>query len=103
MHGGIDALVSEFHYPSVGQVTIGGGWYHRGDYPFSMEFTVVGDRGVVEYSSAGRPMTVYWAEGKKEPVTLPAKDGYQAELEYFLGCCVNGCPPLQCPPAESAL
>jgi predicted dehydrogenase len=102
MAGGIDVIVSEFHYPAVGQVTIAGGWFHRGEYPFSMEFTVVGDRGVVEYGSAGRPMTVYWADGRREQAGLPAKDGYEAELEYFLACCTNGSPPVQCPPAESA-
>lgn len=101
--GGIDTIVSEFHYPAVGQVTITGGWFHRGDYPFSMEFTVVGDCGVVEYSSAGRPMTVYWADGRREPVCLPERDGYEAELEYFLACCLNGAPPAQCLPAESSL
>jgi predicted dehydrogenase len=103
MASGIDTIVSEFHYPDIGQVTIGGGWYHLGAYPFSMEFTVVGDCGVVEYSSAGRPMTVYWADGKSEPSTLDAKDGYQAELEYFLACAAGGSAPTQCLPAESSL
>lgn len=103
MAGGIDTIVSEFHYPAVGQVTITGGWFHRGSYPFSMEFTVAGDRGVVEYSSAGRPMTVYWADGSREQAGLPAKDAYEAELEYFLACCLNGSPPVECPPAESSL
>ncbi len=103
MATGIDTIVSEFHYPAVGQVTLTGGWFHRGEYPFSMEFTVVGDRGVAEYSSAGRPMTVYWADGKREPAGLPAKDGYEAELEYFLACCLSGSPAEQCPPAESSL
>jgi predicted dehydrogenase len=100
---GIDTIVSSFHYPAIGDVTITGGWHHRGEYPFSMEFTVVGDRGVVEYSSAGRPVTVYWSDGRKEPLTPEEKDGYQAELEYFLDCCARNRQPQECLPAESSM
>ncbi len=103
MPNGIDLISSEFHYAAVGQVTITGGWHHRGEYPFSMEFTVAGDRGVIEYSSAGRPVTVYWADGRKEALEPEEKDGYQAELEYFLDCCRLGCQPTDCPPLESSL
>ncbi len=101
--GGIDTIVSEFYYPEVGQVTITGGWFHRGEYPFSMEFTVVGDGGVVEYNSAGRPLTVYWSNGRREPIVLEEKDAYQAELEYFLQCLLQRRAPSQCPPKESSL
>jgi predicted dehydrogenase len=103
MAGGIDTIASEFHYPEIGNVTIAGGWFHRGDYPFSMEFTVVGDEGVIEYNSAGRPPTIYWSDGRREPLTLEDKDGYQAELEYFLDCCQQRHPPVECMPAESSL
>jgi hypothetical protein len=68
-----------------------------------MEFTVVGDRGAVEYSSAGRPVTVYWSDGRKEPLSPEEKDGYQAEIEYFLECCRLGQAPAACPPRESAM
>lgn len=103
MADGIDTISSEFHYPSIGQVTITGGWFHRGEYPFSMEFTVIGDRGVIEYNSAGRPVTVYWADGRKEPLDPEEKDGYQAEIEYFLECCRQRRRPEECPPEESSL
>jgi predicted dehydrogenase len=100
---GIDTIVSQFHYSDVGDVTITGGWYHLGEYPISMEITVVGDNGVVEYSSAGRPITVYWSDGRKEPLAPEEKDGYQAELEYFLDCCTKGCQPQECMPGDSSL
>ena len=101
--GGIDTIASEFYYPEIGQVTITGGWFHRGEYPFSMEFTVTGDRGAVEYNSAGRPLTVFWSDGRREPIALDEKDAYQAELEYFLDCFRETRPPSLCPPAESSL
>ncbi len=103
MARGIDTIVSQFHYPGIGDVTITGGWYHLGEYPFSMEFTVAGDGGVVEYSSAGRPITVYWSDGRKELLAPEEKDGYQAEVEYFLDCCIKGCRPEECLPEESSL
>ena len=103
MANGIDAISSEFHYPRVGEVTITGGWFHRGEYPFSMEFTVTGDHGVIEYSSAGRPVTAYWADGRKETLQPEEKDGYQTEIEYFLTCCLEGRQPVECLPQESAL
>ena len=103
MSHGIDTISSEFHYASIGQVTITGGWFHRGDYPFSMEFTVIGDHGVVEYSSAGRPVTVYWSDGREELLNPEERDGYQAEIAYFLDCCRQGRRPEECPPEESSL
>lgn len=103
MAHGIDTISSEFHYSSIGQVTITGGWFHRGDYPFSMEFTVIGDHGVVEYSSAGRPVTVYWSDGREELLNPEERDGYQAEIAYFLDCCRQGRRPEECPPEESSL
>ena len=102
MPNGIDNIVSEFFYPEVGSVTITGGWYHRGEYPFSMEYTVTGDGGVVEFSSAGRPATVYWAGGRKETLPDSGKDAYQAEIEYFVDCCRSSRRPELCMPDESA-
>lgn len=99
---GIDTIAAELHYPNVGSVTITGGWHHRGQYPFSMEYTVVGDEGVVEFSSAGRPATVYWADGRSEVLPADDKDPYQGEIEYFVECCRTGARAERCPPEESA-
>lgn len=102
MQGGIDQIVSQFHYPEIGSVTIAGGWYHVGEYPFSMEYTVTGDRGVAEFASYGRPAAVYWVDGRAEPLPAETVDPFRAEIEYFLECCRNQRRPEQCPPVESA-
>lgn len=102
MAHGIDNILAQLHYPGIGFVTVTGGWHHAGAYPFSMEFTVVGDNGVVEYSSAGRPTTLYRASGDSETPRLLETDFYQAEIEYFLECCRTGAQPALCPPEESA-
>jgi len=57
---------------------------------------------VVEYSSAGRPATLYRANGEPEAPPVAGRDFYQAEIEYFLECCRTGSPPALCPPEESA-
>jgi predicted dehydrogenase len=102
MPRGIDSIVALLHYPGL-DVVVTGGWHHPKAYPFSMEFTVVGDDGTLEYSSAGRPLTLYDAHGKETPVKLADKDGFQAELEYFVACAAAGRKPERCPPEQSAM
>ena len=102
MGHGIDNILAQLHYPGIGFVAVTGGWHHAGDYPFSMEFTVVGDAGVVEYDSAGRPPALYRANGGSETPVMGDKDFYQAEIEYFLECCRTGAKPRLCMPEESA-
>jgi len=48
---------------------------------------VVGDHGAMEYSSAGREPKVVSGGWAEVPLVLPAIDGYQAEIEYFVECC----------------
>ncbi len=102
MANGIDNILALFEYPEVGLVAVTGGWHHAGGFPFSMEFTVVGDGGVVEYDSAGRPVSLYRANGESLTPALDAVDPYQAEIEYFIECCRTGANPERCPPEESA-
>jgi predicted dehydrogenase len=103
LHGGVDAITAQFHYREVDSVTITGGWHHRGGYPFSMEYTVLADNGVVEYSSAGRPATVYWKDEKSDPLPASGADPFAEEIRYFVECCQSGRTPERCPPRESAL
>jgi predicted dehydrogenase len=101
--GGIDNITAQFHYENVDSVTITGGWHHRGAYPFSMEYTVVADNGVVEFSSAGRPARVYWQDGENEALPAPETDPFAEEMRYFIDCCKSQNTPERCPPRESAL
>ncbi len=102
LRGGIDTLTARLQYASLGDVIITGGWHQTGAYPFSMEYTVVGDNAVLEFSSAGRPTTLYRADGSSECLEGPEVDWYHAELEYFHTCCVAGASPERCSPISSA-
>jgi predicted dehydrogenase len=102
MPRGIDIIVAQFHYPEL-DVVITGGWHHPKAYPFSAEFTVVADGGTLEYNTAGSPLTLYQADGVSAPVTVEERDGFAAELEYFVACAASGSKPVRCPPKDSAM
>ena len=82
---------------------VSGGWYAPGDYPFSMEYSVALEGGSVEYSSAGCPPSLYPRNGPAQQLELDSRDGYAAEIDYFVQCCRTRTLPERCPPAESAL
>jgi|SRR5579871_1177648 len=103
LENGIDVIVAEFHYPAIGSVVITGGWHHPKAYPFSMEFTVVGENGTLDFSSEGRPLALYGADGEKQELDAGGGDLFAAELRYFTDCVVHGKKPELCPPEESAL
>lgn len=102
MPRGIDIIVARFHYPDL-EVVITGGWHHPKAYPFAAEFTVVADGGTLEYNTGGCPLTLYQADGVDTPVTVEDRDGFEAELEYFVACAASGSKPVRCPPRESAM
>ena len=99
---GIDLITAQLHYPDGWTAVITGGWHHPKAYPFSMDYTVLFDGGTLEFSSAGGPPTLYTEGGEAEPLETPGKDGYQAEIEYFLDCAAGNRQPRLCPSEESA-
>jgi predicted dehydrogenase len=100
---GIDQITAQLFYPGVGSVVVTGGWHHPKAYPFSMEYTISGDNGTVEYSSAGRDPAWYTPDGETQMLPLAEKDGFEAEIQYWVGCCNSNRKPERCPPEESAL
>jgi predicted dehydrogenase len=97
-HG--DAIEATLFNPFGPTVTVSGGWERSAAYAFRMEYRVSCDRGVVEYSSNGRPPTLYSAEEHALP--LASRSGYEAEVDYFIECCKAGRQPERCGPQESA-
>src|SRR5262249_29016541 len=85
MPRGIDFIEARLHYWNGAAVVVTGGWHHPKAYPFSMEFTITADGGTLEYNSAGKPLTLYRADGETETRTLADPDIFQEEIEYFLG------------------
>lgn len=98
---GIDIVTAQLNYVSGLSVTVTGGWHLPSAYPFSMEYTVVGQNGIMEFSSAGRPPHCY-GRGQDNEIALSEKDGYQAEIEYFVECAQAACWPERCSPESSS-
>jgi predicted dehydrogenase len=99
---GIDVITGELHYPGLGTAVVAGGWHHPKSYPFSMEYTVVADKGTIEFNSNAQAPTLYSIDGAAQQLEMPSRDGYEAEIEYFVQCCASGKQPELCPPEESA-
>lgn len=100
---GIDTMNASLLYPGGLSVLVTGGWHHPKAFPFSMDFTVVADRGTFEYSSAaGGGVTLYGSDGESRAMTLPEREGFEAELQYFADRCEDGQPMELCLPEESA-
>lgn len=97
----IDVMIAQLYYPKF-TVNISGGWHHEG-FPFSMEFSVVGDKGTMEYHVRDPHPTLFQA-GQASQEVAPAEviDGYRAEIEYFVECAVKNQQPDRCLPQDSA-
>jgi len=102
LQGGIDTVTATLHYSNIPSVVISGGWHHKKAYPFSMEYTVVMQGGTMDFSSARGDATLYDEAGEAKPVALSGRDGFEAELQYFVDCCRSGAKPEICPPQQSA-
>jgi predicted dehydrogenase len=97
-------ISSTFQYSDTGPVVIEGGWHAQGPYPFSMSFTIAGELGTLEFSSAGCPLALSRAGATAlEIVPVPDCDGFEQELRYFAECVASNQQPEKCPPHESAL
>jgi hypothetical protein len=68
-----------------------------------MEFTIASDGGTLDYSSEGRPLALYGADGEKQSLDSAEGDWFTEELKYFVDCAAHGRKPEMCPPEESAL
>jgi predicted dehydrogenase len=103
LEAGVDLLDASLLYEGL-SASVSGGWHHAGDYPFSMEYTVVGDRGVLEFSSASavKGPTFYAAGGGQEAVLVAESDAFAEEIAYFAECCRKAEEPARCRPEESA-
>lgn len=103
MARGIDVVETRLHYDDGPTVSVSGGWQGRGEFPFSMEFTIVGETGTLDFHSGRTSLTYYGPDGGSESVEVKQGDGFQAELEAFIAACETGRPVDGCLPKDSAL
>ncbi len=100
---GVDMLVARLDYgPDSPQVVVSGGWHHPDSYPFSMEFTLVCEKGTLDFLSGDHDLKLYRSDGESELVETSDGDAFEAELAAFVAACEAGRPPTACPPEESS-
>lgn len=99
---GIDIISARLQYADALTIEFAGGWHHPKTYPFTMEYTVVTDEGTIDFRHETRPPTLYARTGDQIALTLGTRDGYEAEIQYFVQCCQRRQQPTLCPPAKSA-
>ena len=98
---GIDILTGELDFDGF-TVGISGGWHLTSDYPFSMDFTIVCERGVLEYSSTASSLNLFRAGGGSEAIAIPEGDAFEQELTHFRDCVRSGKASKICPPRDSS-
>ncbi len=99
---GIDIISARLHYKNALTIELAGGWHHPKTFPFTMEYTVVMDEGTIDFRHETRAPTLYTRTGDETAIPLGTRDGYAAEIEYFVQCCQSRHQPTLCLPAESA-
>ena len=78
-----------------------GGWDLPPSFPFRMAAAVGFESGAVDYDIVKKPaLTVFTPEGREEP-PMPADDGYQDELAYFVECVASGRKPSRVTPKDA--
>ena len=107
-----DHMVTVVNYGGV-IAHIEGGWMMRGDFPFTCGFRILGDEGVLEWSSrAGvnieerektSPLVLYRNGEAKKEMEVREEDPYYLELEYFLDCIENNKPVERGTPEQAIL
>ena len=97
--GDIDALSATLIYPNGPEVRIHGGWFPPGT-PLSMSFQVRARQAELELTPDGLMLSNQ--SGRRNRVETAQGDGYDAEIDYFVGCCRIGKEPERCMPQESA-
>lgn len=103
IEGGHDVYQAEMNYGEA-SVYIEGGWIFPGEYPFSMAFEILCEKGVLSFHTGlERPLTIFHADGKKEVPEVAEGDGYSGEIDYFVRCIQEDRDPELSPPSESAM
>jgi len=100
--GGIDHIVTNYDFGKSMLVSAEGGWAFHGSYPFEMAYTVVFDKGTVEFSSSQSPtVKVYSSGGKVETPAIANGTGYSREIDYFLTCITKNQKPKVVTPKDA--
>jgi predicted dehydrogenase len=98
----VDHVFTQYLYDDFACVAEGG-WAMPPGFPFQMAYQVLGEKGVLDFSTQHDPaLVLYTINGERIIPEVEPGAGYARELEYFYGC-LAGCRAPQRVTPEGAL
>ena len=89
--GDVDHLTAEFRYErGPAHVALEAGWDHSPGWPFRMGYTVVFERGTLEFDSTRAEPLQLTKDGRTSAVPLEPGTGYDFEVRHLLGALAAG-------------
>ncbi len=89
--GGIDHVVTHYHYPDAPLIMAEGGWAMAKGFGFQMQYTVNFERATAVFDlAAPQPLVLYEAGNQPAAVPIEPALGYELEIDYFLKCIARG-------------
>jgi predicted dehydrogenase len=100
--GGIDHVISTYHYADGRYASLEGGWSLHAPFPFDFAITVHGDTGTLTWT-ASKGLNVSYYRGQPEAQTLECRDegGTRGVINYFIDCVRAGQPVARCTAEEA--
>jgi len=85
-NGAINHVVTQYHYPGGPVVHAEGSWLLA--QGFGMAYTLYCERATLDYDLArgADALMITTDDGPPRPVPPTGTDGYEGEIDYFLGC-----------------
>lgn len=99
--GGVDHVISFYHYDDGTLVEAEGSWMAPNTTPFEMTFQIICEKATIRLMADG--FKVYWTDGRIETPEVEATTGWHVELAYFVDCVKNGIKPDKYQDFESVL
>ncbi len=100
-NGGVDHVITFYHYDNDTLVEAEGGWMMAKTAPFEMTFQIICEKATIRLAPDG--LKIYWNDGTVETPALEATTGWHKELAYFVDCVKNGVAPDKYQDFESVL
>jgi len=99
----LDHVITSYEYPKVPIVVAEGGWAMSPGFGFSMQYTVNFEKATMQFDLAFADSPLHLIQGgKRTPVKLAPKMGYELEIAYFIDCVNKGKKPAVVTPESSA-
>jgi predicted dehydrogenase len=84
-----DHIVTTYDYGKNKLITAEGGWDMPGSYPFQMTFSIVMEKGTLNFPTDMK-LSLHTLGGKTKKIRVSPKDGYNIELTDIISCLNKG-------------